>query len=66
MKPFVITIIATEEQNVTVMPNENQTGIIIETNELDNKTLNGRTYLTKTEAEVLIAKIQEMIKYLEL
>jgi len=38
----------------------------LETKELDDKTLNGRTYLSKAEAETLIIKIQEMIKYLEL
>ena len=66
MKTFVITTIATEEQNVSVMPTEDQKGIIIETKELDDKTLNGRMYLNKQEAETLIIKIQEMIKYLEL
>lgn len=66
MKTFVITTIATEEQNVSVMPTEEQKGIIIETIELDDKTLNGRMYLNKQEAETLIVKIQEMIKYLEL
>lgn len=30
------------------------------------KTKHGRLYLSKQEAEVLISKIQEMIKYLEL
>lgn len=66
MKTFVKTTIATEEQNVSIMPTEDQKGIIIETRELDDKTLNGRTYLSKAEAETLILKIQEMIKYLEL
>lgn len=66
MKPFVTTTIATEEQNVSVMPTDEQKGIIIETKELDETTLNGRMYLNKQEAETLILKIQEMIKYLEL
>lgn len=66
MKPFVITKIETEEQSVSVMPTEDQKGIILETKELDDKTLNGRTYLNKQEAETVILKIQEMIKYLEL
>lgn len=66
MKTFVVTTIATEEQNVSVMPTEDQKGIILETKELDDKTFNGRTYLNKQEAEVLIVKIQEMLKYLEL
>lgn len=66
MKTFVKTTIETEEQNVSITPTEDQKGIIIETKELDDKTLNGRTYLSKAEAETLILKIQEMIKYLEL
>lgn len=66
MKIFVTTTIATEEQNVSVMPTEDRKGIIVETRELDDKTLNGRTYLNKREAETLILKIEEMIKYLEL
>lgn len=66
MKTFVKTTIETEEQNVSIMPTEEQKGIIIETKELDDETLNGRIYLNKQEAETLIIKIQEMIKYLEL
>jgi hypothetical protein len=66
MKVFIITTIATEEQNVSVMPTEDQIGLIIEAKELDEKTLSGRIYLNKDEAEALILKIQEMIKYLEL
>lgn len=60
-----ITIV-TEEQNVSVMPTEEQDGIIIETVELDHKTLNGRTYLTKDEAIALMNSIQEMINHLDL
>ena len=66
MKPFVVTTLLTDEQNISVMPTEDQKGIIIETKEVDDKTLNGRMYLSKQEAETLITKIQEMIKYLEL
>ena len=66
MKPFVVTTITTDEQNVSVMSTEDQKGIIIETKEFDDKTLNGRMYLNKQEAETLITKIQGMIKYLEL
>ncbi len=66
MKTFVITTIATEEQNVSIMPTDEQKGIVIETKELDDKTLSGRIYLNKEEAETLIFKIQEMIKYLNL
>ena len=66
MKTFITTTIATQEQNVSIMPTPEQNGVIIETRELDDKTLNGRTYLSKEEAETLILKIQEMIKYLNL
>lgn len=57
------TVIATEEQNVSVYPTEGFDGIIIETKELDDKTLNGRLYLNKDEMELLIIKMQEMMKY---
>lgn len=65
MKIFITTI-ATDDQNVSIMPNETFNGIILETKELDDKTLNGRTYLNKEEAELLILQIQNMINYLEL
>jgi hypothetical protein len=57
------TVIATEEQNVQIYPTEGFDGIIIETKELDDKTLNGRLYLNKDEMELLIIKMQEMMKY---
>ena len=57
------TIISTEEQNVGIYPTEGFDGIIIETKELDDKTLNGRLYLNKGEMELLIIKMQEMMKY---
>ena len=38
-------------------------GIIVETKELDDKTLNGRLYLNKVEMEVLIIKMQEMMRW---
>lgn len=66
MKPFIITTIATEEQNLSIMPTEDQKGIILQTKELDDTTTSDTIYLNKNEAEVLIIKIQEMIKYLEL
>lgn len=66
MKPFIITTIVTEEQNVSIMPTEDQKGIILQTKELDDTTTSDTIYLNKNEAEVLIIKIQEMIKYLEL
>ena len=57
--------INTEEQNVSVCPTEEFDGIIVETKELDNKTLNGRLYLNQDEMELLIAKMQEMMKYVK-
>ena len=57
------TVISTEEQNVEIYPTEGFDGIIIETKELDDKTLNGRLYLNKDEMELLIIKMQEMMKY---
>lgn len=57
------TILSTEEQNVGIYPTEEFDGIIIEIKELDDKTLNGRLYLNKNEMEVLIIKMQEMMKY---
>lgn len=43
------TVIATEEQNIAIYPAEEFDGIIIETKELDDKTLKGRLYLNKDE-----------------
>lgn len=57
------TVIATEEQNIAIYPAEEFDGIIIETKELDDKTLKGRLYLNKDEMELLIIKMQEMMKY---
>jgi hypothetical protein len=56
-------VIATEEQNIEIYPTETFDGIIVETKELDDKTLNGRLYLNKDEMELLIIKMQEMMKY---
>ena len=57
------TVIATEEQNVEIYPTETFDGIIIETKELDDKTGSPRLYLNKDEMELLIFKMQEMMKY---
>ena len=57
------TVIATEEQNVEIYPTEMFDGIIVEIRELDDKTLNGRLYLSKDEMELMIIKMQEMMKY---
>ena len=57
------TVIATEEQNVEIYPNEEFNGIVIEVKELADKILNGRLYINKDEMELLIIKMQEMMKY---
>lgn len=57
------TLIATEEQNVEIYPTDTFDGIIVETKELDDKTGNSRLYLSKNEMELLIIKMQEMMKY---
>ena len=62
-KIWTKTVIATEEQYVDIYPTEGFDGIIVETKELDDKTLNGRLYLNKDEMEFLIIKMQEMMKY---
>lgn len=57
------TTIATEEQNVEIYPTETFDGIIVETKELDDKTGSPRLYLNKDEMELLIAKMQQMMHY---
>jgi hypothetical protein len=56
-------VIATEEQNVEIYPTETFDGIIVETKELDDNIGNSRLYLNKDEMELLIIKMQEMMKY---
>ena len=51
-KVWTKTVISTQEQNVEIFPTEEFDGIIVETKELDDKTLNGRLYLNKVEMEV--------------
>jgi len=58
-------VIATEEQNVSIYPTEDFNGIIVETKELDDKTLNGMLYLNKDEMELLIQKMVEMMNYVK-
>ena len=58
-------VIATEEQNVEVYPNETFDCIIVETKELDDKTGSPRLYLNEDEMELLIAKMREMIQYIK-
>jgi hypothetical protein len=56
-------VIATEEQIVEIYPMETYNGIIVETKELDDPAGNSRLYLNKDEMELLIIKMQEMMKY---
>jgi hypothetical protein len=55
------TVIVTKDQNVEIYPTEFFDGIIVETKEDDK--LNGKLYLNKDEMDLLIIKIQEMMKY---
>ena len=55
--------IATDEQNVEIYPTETFDGIIVEAKELDGETESPRLYLNKNEMELLIIKMQEMMKY---
>jgi len=57
------SVIGTEMQRVEVYPTENFDGIIIETRELDS-TKTPRLYLNKDEMDLLIIKMQEMMKYI--
>jgi hypothetical protein len=57
--------IATESQNVSIYPTETYDGIIVETKELDDKTISPRLYLNKNEMELLIERMIEMMKYVK-
>lgn len=61
-KIWTKTVIALEEQNVEIYPTKDYSGIIVETKELDDKT-SGKLYLNKDEMELLIVKMQEMMRY---
>lgn len=56
--------IATEDQEVEIFPTEGFDGIIVETKELDGRG-SPRLYLNKDEMELLIIKMQEMMKYVK-
>ena len=56
--------IATEDQEVEIFPTETFDGIIVETKELDGRG-SPRLYLNKDEMELLIIKMQEMMKYVK-
>ena len=64
-KIWLKTEIQMEEQNVSVYPGEGWDCIIVETRELDDKTLNGKLYLGREEIELLILKMREMMDYVE-
>jgi len=51
------TVIATEEQNVSIYPTDEYDGIIVE--------LSGKLYLNKDEMELLIQKMVEMMNYVK-
>lgn len=61
-KVWYKVVIATEEQDVTVRPTDENDGIIIETKEPDG-TESPRLYLNRDEMECLIAKMKEMMDY---
>lgn len=58
-------VIATEEQNVEIYPNEGFDGIIVETKELDDKTSSPKLYLSEKEMEFLILKMREAMSYIK-
>jgi len=57
--------ISTEEQDVSIYPTEGFDGIIVETKEMDGKTLSPRMYLNENELEVLIPRMREMMDYVK-
>jgi hypothetical protein len=57
------TVIVTEDQDVSIYPTEQFDGIIVETRELDGDPFTSRMYLNRDEMELLIIKMQEMMKY---
>jgi hypothetical protein len=61
-KVWYQTVVSTEDQNIEIFPNETFDGIIVKTKELD-RSLSHTLYLNKEEMEFLIAKMQEMMKY---
>jgi hypothetical protein len=71
-------IITTKEQNVSIYPDETfwlepdtnvgvseNSGIIVETKELDGDPFTTRLYLNRDEMELLIIKMQEMMNYVD-
>ena len=54
----------TDEQSIEIYPTETLDGIILETKEFDKSNIS-RLYLNKYEMELLILKMNEMMKYLK-
>ncbi len=54
----------TDEQSIVIYPTETLDGIILETKEFDKSNIS-RLYLNKYEMELLILKMNEMMKYLK-
>lgn len=63
-KVWYKVVIATEEQDVTIRPTDQNDGIILETKEADG-TGSPRLYLNRDEMECLIAKMREMMDYVQ-
>lgn len=56
--------IQTEEQNITISPTTGFDRITVDTAELDGNG-NPRLYLNRDEMECLIAKMREMMEYVQ-
>ena len=61
-KVWYKVVIATEEQDVTIRPTDQNDGIIVETKEPDG-TGSPKLYLNRDEMMLLIAKMVEMMDY---
>ena len=57
------TVISTEEQNIEIYPTEIFDGIIVEVWDVHDPLFKSRLYLSKDEMEIMITKMQEMMKY---
>jgi hypothetical protein len=55
--------ISTEDQDVSICPNETFNGIILSTTEVGEANFISRLYLNRDEMELLILKMQEMMNY---
>jgi hypothetical protein len=57
--------IVTDDQIIEIYPTETFDGIIVKTKEGDDKTESPSMYLNINEMELLIVKMQEMMKYVK-